>query len=73
MYEITVFLYDNPMSNNFPIMAVKLFLKDRLQNVFKSYIFFLGKKDIKIAVANCKTSFMRDQSSGNMQCTLGLI
>ena len=41
-------LYDNlNMSNNFPKMAVKSSLKDRLLNVFKlleSYIFFLGNK-----------------------------
>ena len=36
-------LYHNLMSNNFPNMAVKSSLKDRLVNVFKlleSYLFF---------------------------------
>ena len=54
------------MSNNFPKIAMKSSLKDCLLNVFKlleSYIFFLAMQAIKIAVANCKTSFMHDQSS----------
>ena len=60
-------LYDNLMSNNFPRMTVKSFLKDRLLNVFKlleSYIFFLAMKGHNNRCClNCKTLFMRDQSS----------